>query len=343
MQKGLVSIITPCYNTANYISRLLDSILSQTYPKMEMIVIDDGSTDKSAEIVKGYIPQFEKRGLYLTCIQQENSGQSVAIQKGLQLIHGEFLVWPDSDDYYASPNAIEKMVKALQTASSDFAMVRVQEQIIADNTAGGILSIQGLNRCYEEPRSLFDDCLYAKSGYYFCPGGYMVRMSALIKTTKLNIYTAKDAGQNWQLMLPILYRYRCLTIPEILYTVVNRVTSHSRGQFAGYEKTIHKFQAYEETIQNTLDRMQMEAEIKNKHKRNIHIKYLHQNLLIDYQYKKWDIFYQRYEQVKSLCPKANLWNNILYLTAKTNLATNTFCNKVVRNLYNRLNHDCYSK
>ena len=304
-------------------------------------MIDDGSTDNSAEIIKGYIPQFKQRGLQLIYIYQENSGQSVAIQKGLQLIHGEFLVWPDSDDYYASPKAIEKMVKALQTASYEFAMVRVQEQIVADNSSGELLSIQGLNRCYEEPKSLFDDCLYAQNGYYFCPGGYMVRMSALIETTKLSIYTAKDAGQNWQLMLPILYRYRCITIPEILYTVVSRVTSHCRGQFSGYQKNIHKIQVYEDTIQNTLDRMQMETDIKNRHKRNIRIKYMHQKLLIDYQYKKWEAFYQRYEQTISLCPKVNLWNKILYFSAKTHLATNTFCNRIVRNLYNRMNHDCY--
>ena len=58
MKKDLVSLITPMYNTDKYIHRLLDSVLSQNYPSIEMIVIDDGSTDNSSIIVKSYIHLF---------------------------------------------------------------------------------------------------------------------------------------------------------------------------------------------------------------------------------------------------------------------------------------------
>ncbi|MDR0412971.1 MAG: glycosyltransferase family 2 protein, partial [Dysgonamonadaceae bacterium] len=53
---GLVSILTPCYNGEKHIWRLLDSILTQTYSKIEMFIIDDGSTDKSAKLIQSYIP-----------------------------------------------------------------------------------------------------------------------------------------------------------------------------------------------------------------------------------------------------------------------------------------------
>lgn len=87
----LVSLLTPCYNMEKYIFRLLDSVLSQTYPTVEMIIIDDGSSDKSADIIKSYIPKFSERGYSLKYVFQENSGQSVAIQNGLLLVKGKYL------------------------------------------------------------------------------------------------------------------------------------------------------------------------------------------------------------------------------------------------------------
>ena len=342
MHERLVSIITPCYNTAQYISHLLDSVLSQTYPFIEMIVVDDGSTDDSSEVVRDYIPRFEQKGYSLSCIRQENSGQSVAIQNALGKVQGEFLVWPDSDDFYASTYSIEKMVDALQKASSEFAMVRVQEQVITDDITKRVLYTAGLGRNYEEPSTLFEDCLFAKNGYYFCPGGYMVRMCVLKETTNLEIYTAKDAGQNWQLMLPVLYKYRCLTIPEVLYTVVSREASHSRGQFAGYDRTIHKLRVYEDTVQNTLNRMQMENNLKADYKKRIQFKYLQEKLLLDYRYMKRDAFFERYKNIRQCRSNGIGWlENILYMTVLTRINSVPLLNKIVLHFYHRFHNDKY--
>ena len=62
MGKGLVNILTPAYNCASLITRLLDSVLEQTYPNIEMFVVDDGSTDDTANVVKSYINKFLDRG-----------------------------------------------------------------------------------------------------------------------------------------------------------------------------------------------------------------------------------------------------------------------------------------
>ena len=170
MRKGLVSILTPCYNGEKFIHRLLDSVLAQTYPDVEMIVVDDGSTDRSYDIVRGYVPRFEERGYSLRCIRQPNSGQSVAIDNGLKLIHGEFLVWPDSDDFYASTFTIAKMVRRLAEASSEFAMVRTMERLVDENDFGKELRVHGANAQEEEPARLFYDCLFNDNHFYFVPG-----------------------------------------------------------------------------------------------------------------------------------------------------------------------------
>ena len=59
MRKNLVSNVTPCYNSAKYLYRLLDSVLMQDYPDIEMFAIDDGSTDNTKEIIESYIPRFQ--------------------------------------------------------------------------------------------------------------------------------------------------------------------------------------------------------------------------------------------------------------------------------------------
>ena len=246
----LVSILTPCYNSGKFIHRLLDSILKQTYSQIEMFVIDDGSADNSKEVITNYIPLFEKKGYKLNYVYQENSGQSVAINKGLKLISGDYLVWPDSDDYYASNDAIAKMVDKLENASLEFAMVRTQERLI-EETTGKEIKVVGLYANEEEPASMFMDCLLGN--IYFMPGGYMIRTSTFWDVNGKEIYTEKDAGQNWQIFLPILYQHRCLTIKEPLYNVVIRAASHSRGQYEGFKRNIVKIAAYERTIINTLD------------------------------------------------------------------------------------------
>lgn len=90
----LVSVIVPVYNSGKYISRCLDSILSQVYTNIEVVLIDDGSTDNSFEICR----EYEKNDSRVRVIHQENSGASVARNTGLKNISGEYVMFCDSDD-----------------------------------------------------------------------------------------------------------------------------------------------------------------------------------------------------------------------------------------------------
>lgn len=254
MQRPLVSILTPMYNTEKYVHRLLDSVLAQDYPAIEMVVVDDGSTDGSRAVVDSYAGRFAAKGYALRCLHQPHSGQSVAIKNGLPRVTGAYLAWPDSDDFYTAPDAISKMVRVLESSAPEFQLVRTQVRYVQDPSLA-LLRIEGLDAHEEEDPSLFEDCLFALGGFYYCAGSYLVRTAVLKDLTGFDIYSEKNAGQNWQLLLPILYRYRCKTILEPLFTVVERSASHSRGQYSGYARDVVKKEAYLRTQRATLERI----------------------------------------------------------------------------------------
>lgn len=245
-----VTLITPIYNTKDYIPRLLDSVLSQTCESIEMIIVDDGSTDGSSDVVRGYIPKFQERGYALTLLRQENQGQAAAICNALPYVTGKYLAWPDSDDYYASKDAIERMVSTLRSAGEGFAVVRTQKRKVKD-VSGETLEIQGLDVKPKESAGLFRDCLEDKNGWYFCAGGYMVDFEVFKKVTHLKMFHKKGVGQNWQMLLPVLYSHRCASIPEALYTVVSREESHCRRRYSLLER-IHRKHLYLRLLLSTL-------------------------------------------------------------------------------------------
>ena len=300
-KRSLVSIVTPCYNTGKYIHRLLESVLEQTYPSIEMFVIDDGSTDNSGDIVQSYMPRFETRGYRLYLIKQKNSGQSVAIRKGLKLVHGKYLAWPDSDDFYASSKAVEIMVNKLEELGDDYAVVRVKENLLEDRSLK-IIGCNGQNAPAEsEKRKLFEDCLFCINNFFFCAGACVVDFQKLKEVTSLDIYTNKNAGQNWQLMLPLLYNYKCYTIQAPLYNVVVRLSSHSRGQYVGYERTLAKITSYEQTILETIKKIHgMPEEEKDRYSIDIKKKYCKERLMFAFEYRKKDEFEIYYKEAKRI-------------------------------------------
>lgn len=105
-----VSVIIPVFNAEKYLSKCIDSVLSQTCPELELILVNDGSTDRSEEIINTYI--HDDRVLYL---KQENKGVSAARNLGLSYASGEYIVFVDSDDYLASDSLDMRIEKAKTT------------------------------------------------------------------------------------------------------------------------------------------------------------------------------------------------------------------------------------
>ncbi len=92
-----VSVIVPCFNSAKTISRTLDSLVNQTLNNMEIIVIDDGSTDDTKKIVESYIELHQDKNICL--YTKANEGIATARNYALTKVHGEYFGFLDSDDY----------------------------------------------------------------------------------------------------------------------------------------------------------------------------------------------------------------------------------------------------
>ena len=129
-----ISIIMPSYNQADFIEATIRSILLQSYPKIEIIIIDGGSTDSSLDIINKYAPWITY------CISEKDKGQSHAINKGISYANGDLLHWINSDDILL-PKAFSTVAK-LYCANTDVRLVTGQSRIIdaTDQPAGELIS-----------------------------------------------------------------------------------------------------------------------------------------------------------------------------------------------------------
>lgn len=122
-----VSVIMPCYNAELYVGEAIRSVLSQTYPHIELIVVDDGSTDGSLKIIQTY-------GDQLRLLTQTNQGAAAARNSGISAASGEYVAFLDADDYW-DPRFLEIMTTAL--AGSDAVLAYCGWQVVDADGRGG--------------------------------------------------------------------------------------------------------------------------------------------------------------------------------------------------------------
>lgn len=106
VSQPLVTVVTPCYNSARFIEETIQSVLAQTYPHLEYIIMDGGSSDGTVEIAQRYADR-------LTLISEQDRGQTHAINKGWQRAQGQILAWLNADDLYY-PDTVQTAVAALE-------------------------------------------------------------------------------------------------------------------------------------------------------------------------------------------------------------------------------------
>lgn len=118
----LISIVVPVFNVESYLSKCLDSILEQTYKNIEIIVVDDGSTDLSSSICDDYA----KRNTNVVVIHKENGGLSSARNAGIKVAKGKHIFFIDSDDYI-DKKTLEILIDSLEKNESDISICQITD------------------------------------------------------------------------------------------------------------------------------------------------------------------------------------------------------------------------
>lgn len=199
IQNFLISIVIPCFNDENYIEQTVDSALNQTYPKIEVIIVDDGSDIKTKQVLKKIEPKITK------LITQENQGQSKARNVGIEAAKGEFIVTLDSDDYY-EPTFCAKAIN-LFLKNDKVKIVTCHANLIFENkksyvflTPGGDIS----NFLYQS--DALGTCMFRKKDWKLC-GKYDEEMTNGFEDWEFFIRLLKDGGKAEVINEP-LYNYR---------------------------------------------------------------------------------------------------------------------------------------
>lgn len=273
--KGRVSIVTPVYNGETFLSRFLESIRIQTYRNLELILVDDGSSDQTVMVARHWKERLEKEGISMRIVEAPHRNASSAMGYGLPFVSGEYLCWPDSDDVLKE-TSIEERVEFLER-HPEYHCVRSLswyfdpesgERTAADEKRGDL-----------KKEDLFWDILEGRT--YVCCGCYMLRSRDFFEIYPDGRIPVYPVGQNFQMLLPFMYRYKCPTIEKELYGVAVRRGSHSR-RILTREQTEKKYRAYERLVDEIADICQIEDP---KFRKRIERWKLRRRMQLAYQYK----------------------------------------------------------
>ncbi len=243
-----VSIVTPCYNGENSLHNYMLSLVQQDYHNVELIFINDGSTDNTKQVFDNYVPKLEAKGWTVIYIEQVNLGQAAAINKGLQIFTGDYLVWFDSDDIIYS-NHLSKKVELMEQ-NKDCGIGFSAVDVTSEKNIEAVTS--SWHREPMDKEELFNSLLSSDNVSYISLTAIVRREAFLSVYPTRKIYEG-TAGQNIQMILPLSYKYKACFIEDKLakYIVYSSSHSHNIIDMESHYKRISDI--YINTISNMVD------------------------------------------------------------------------------------------
>ena len=232
-----VSLMIPVYNAGDYLAEMLESVLGQTYPSIELILVNDGSTDHSADVFASYEERLKVTLDSVTFLSHaKNCSASSAMNTALPYCTGEYLMWADADDIL-QPENITKKVEFLEI-HTDLVMVR-SNGIQIDLKTGEMCELARPED--KKQQSVFENLMFSKT-YCHC-GCYMVRSDAFFNCYPNRRIPISRQGQNMQMLLPPASLSDCGYIDELLYVYRIHETNHSRS-FVTYQQQLERYKGF---------------------------------------------------------------------------------------------------
>ncbi len=218
----LVSVLIPAYNHESYIHDTLEDIKNQTYANMEIVILNDGSTDNTSEIIRLFANQYSDRFRRFVFIDKDNEGLCVTLNQGLKLINGDYVFHIASDDRIIDATAIERLVAEL-AESPDIGMACADAIIIDSNGKPIVMTYQG-ETCDTVVKRYFPSAFGLSLNHDFgsykallitnhIPIGLLVRASVY---DDIGCYTPGIFLEDWDFWIRLSKKYRASFIPSCM-------------------------------------------------------------------------------------------------------------------------------
>lgn len=299
----MVSLIIPCYNAGNYIERCLNSVLNQTCLDIELILVNDGSTDSTDSIIQKRKDEIASRLNRFIYLKQKNQGVGAACNFGFKHATGKYLLLLDSDDALA-PDSIQEQSNWLDS-HPDYDIVRTNGYYVDEIN----YMIQGpleqvCDRAKHPP--LFEELFDGK--IYLWPGTYMLRMSALDTIyPDREIYPSRS-GQNLQFLMMASYfgKDGFIDKPLMMYTVRSESLSHfSSGDTL--KKEIRAMYGYKDIRAHLIEQF-LNSKEKDYWKNRLELVYLRVFMHLGIKYHDKELMTDSYLKAKSMAGKQEKLN-----------------------------------
>lgn len=286
-----VSVIIPCYNGEQFIDRCINSVVSQDYPSIEIIIVNDGSTDKSEEKILAWKNVLKNTGRRLIYVKQENKGLGGAINSGLKYVSGEYLTLLDADDCFLQ-GSISKRVNFL-VDHVDCVGVKSNGWMIN----GEQKSLFVKDEDEKNISDLFMALVCGKTNNW--AGTYMVRTKDLFAFyPNREIYPSRY-GQNLQIIMPVAYKRKFGYIDEPLMEYIIQPESLSKSIIRDFEKEEQNAVGYQDIYTHMIDLIVKDQAEHDKYMKITYSCYYRNALLRAISFNKYDRINELYKNLAS--------------------------------------------
>lgn len=217
----LISVIIPMYNVKDYIGETLNSVLKQSYRNIEIIVIDDGSTDESSEVVKKL--QYKHKNIYY--IYERNRGVSAARNVGIKSAKGDYIAFLDSDDLWEKTK-LDKQIKQIIEGKTDASY------------CGTIDYFEDRNIYLKEKIRFYNGQVlipFLKDNFWGQTGTWMVRKS-LILDNEILFNESCNWGEDFEFFFKVMALGNIISVEEFLFIYRRRKNSLSAFSYSKFQE-----------------------------------------------------------------------------------------------------------
>ena len=214
-----VSVIVPIYNCENYLKKCIDSIVNQTLSDIEIILVNDGSKDKSGEIAD----EYAKNDNRIKVIHQKNSGPSVARNKGISVANGKYIGFVDSDDYIEI-TMYEELYNSINNKNIEVAMCSYREKYLYNETEEIIKAKLDTNKIYDKEgiKHNIISTFSKNDNYGFYSLCNKLYLKDWLSGENLTIDTNRDHGEDWWFNINVFSKLNSFVyIDKALYNYVH--------------------------------------------------------------------------------------------------------------------------